>query len=264
MLICPLCKKKVSRFKSNSHVIPEWMYKKGEMYDEKGRMLKFSNLKTSEPKKNFIQKGYRGAFICEDCKEETGKLDSYASLIFKDINSCSIIRKEQKFKDKIQSNDPIKRCWLWSNFDFKKIQNFIYSIYLRQHFFNLSKNEKGIIIDNHLNQLLKLYRSDSVDDKSYPIYIFYYDKTESDFYKSIVPPYKHKMSGHYVLRFGAGGFEFIVKTSSHSGLFSNEISLKSFGSIYIAEILPENSGMLKQVRFKLQENFLKKGYKFNP
>ena len=39
MLICHLCKQSVLQLKSNSHVIPEWMYKEDKIYDEKGRAI---------------------------------------------------------------------------------------------------------------------------------------------------------------------------------------------------------------------------------
>lgn len=257
MLICPLCKKEIPFFKSNSHVIPEWMYKEAEVYDEKGRTIEIDNLKTSKPKMGFIQKGYRGDFICEDCEKETAKLDSYASLIFKSGDSYpKRVTKEQKFTNQIQVNSLIEKVHFWSGFNFKKIQNFIYSICLRQHFYNLSKGKKGIIIDRHLHSLLELYRSDFTDDESYPIYIWQFDK-EDELYKSIIPPHTFKMSGHYVLGFVAGGFEFIIKTSSHHGLFDSRIRLKCSGSIYIGEIKPEGSGMLKQAILQFQDNFLK-------
>lgn len=247
MPLCPLCKKSVSRFKTNSHVIPEWMYKEIQIYDEKGRIV---HVNLQSPKKNLIQKGYRGDFICGNCEEKTAMLDNYASLIFKNKNSYPKgVKKEQKYDQELRRQsveDHLKQIHLWSGFDFKKIQNFIYSICLRQHFYNLSKGNKGIVIDRHLHALLRLYHSDRIDDESYPIIIFSFSK-DSKFHKIMIPPYADKMSGHHIIQFGACGFQFIVKTSAHSSnLFSNEIRLKYPGSIYIGQIPPETSNMVKK------------------
>ena len=257
MPVCPLCNKPVSHFKTNSHVIPEWMYKGSDIYDAKGRIVEFD---FPNHKKILHQKGYRGNFICSNCEEETAKLDHYASLIFRSNNySPPGFQKTEKYPDEYVKQTPasplLEKIQFLDGFDFKKIQNFVYSICLRQHFYDLSKNKKSLIISKHLSPILNLYHSNCIDDESYPIFILCFSR-DTELYKPIVSPYVDKMNGHYIIQFGACGFQFIVQTSSHKGLFSNSsIKLKSDGSIYIGQIKPENSGMLKKVIFQLRKKF---------
>lgn len=242
MPICPLCKQSVLQFKSNSHIIPEWVYKEAQIYDNRGRAI---HLDLTNQKKLFFQKGYRGEFICNSCEQKTAELDRYASRIFKDRSICPTgVTKDIK-----TLYTPSKEIvHIWSGFDFKKIQNFIYSICLRQHCYNLSKGIEELIISKHLSKLLKLYHSDKIiDDESYPIFIIYLDKSK----KFIIPPYVDKMSGHHVIKFIACGLEFIIKVSSHPGLFSdnnedNELKLKSDGSVCMLQMKFQESGTVKK------------------
>ena len=250
MLVCPFCEKLVPCFKTNSHVIPEWMYREGNMYDKKGRAV-YLDLKN--PKKYFFQKGYRGDFLCENCEKKTAQLDEYASLIFKNRDCSGIIKKEKKIIDTSVKRELFnivpEVIHIWSGIDFKKTQKFIYSICLRQHFYNLSKGIKELIVDKHLSHLLKLYRSEQlIDDYSYPIYIIYLDKNES--HKYIIPPCVNKMSGHHVIQFVACGFQFIIKVSSHSGLFEYDNSrLRSSGSIHMLQVKFEYSRLIKETLY---------------
>lgn len=237
MPLCPLCRKSVSEFKANSHVIPEWMYKGTDIYDEKRRIMKW-DLKTNT--ESLLQKGYRGNFICANCEQETAELDRYASRVFRGGNHPKgFIKQEQP------SNTRFKKRHFWQGFDFKKIQNFVYSICLRQHFYDVSQGRREIINKEHLCPILNLYRSESTDDKSYPVFIVYLSR-DSEFYKIIISPHISKKQDHHVIQFAACGFQFIVKMSFHAGLFSDEIRLKHPGSIYMWEMNPEESEMIKK------------------
>ena len=106
----------------------------------------------------------------------------------------------------------------WSGFDFKKIKQFIYSICLREHFYRVSKNENKLIVpDKHLFNILRLYQTDDMDYLSYPIIIFRYK--ESIYADILERPYVDKHGGHHVILFKAGGFQFYIKVSSHSSRF---------------------------------------------
>ena len=96
MIVCPICENSVPRFKTNSHVIPEWMYKGIDIYDEKGKIIE---LDFQNNKKSFRQKGYRGDFICDNCEKETAELDSYASRFFKGESYPKGFKKQEKFFD---------------------------------------------------------------------------------------------------------------------------------------------------------------------
>ena len=226
------------QFKTNSHVIPEWMYRGVKIYDEKGKAIQ---LDLANQKKLFFQKGYRGDFICNNCEQRTAELDRYASLIFKDRSFCPKgIKKTKKNLDELSE----KIVHIWDGLDFKKIQNFIYSICLRQHFYNLSQGEKGLIINKHLSLLLKLYHSNQMDDESYPIFIIYLDESEKN--KYIISPYVDKNSGHHIITFLACGLWFIIKVSSHKGLFGedNNIKLKSDGSLHMVQMKFKEAGIV--------------------
>lgn len=245
MLICPLCEESVLCFKTNSHIIPEWMYRGGDLYDGKGRTI---HLDLKNSKKHIAQKGYRGSFICDQCEVNTAQLDSYASLIFKNKDYCH----DKICKEKISFD--INPFHIWSGFDCKKVQNFIYSICLRQHFYKLAIGEEGLIIDRHLPRILELYRSDQMDDESYPISIFYLETEEKD--KYIIPPCVYKMPGHYIISFIACGFQFIVGISSHRGLLDSDIRLKYPGVIRMPQIKFEYSGIVRQVLYEMKQTIL--------
>ncbi len=248
MSTCPFCKRLVSHFKANSHVIPEWMYKGSGTYDEKGRVIRYD---LQNEKRHLAQQGYKGSFICDGCEEKTAELDSYASLIFKDKNFCAPgVNKEKRILDE----NTTTIAHVWSGFNFRKIQRFIYSICLRQHFYNLSKKIEGLIITKHLFPLFELYYSDQIDDNSYPIFIFYLDKHE--IYKCVIPPHIDKISGHHVIIFIACGFKFLIKTSSHQNSFDydmKDIRLQYPGAIYIPQINFEESGTVKKTFLKTKQ-----------
>ena len=227
-LICPLCKESVSNFKSNSHIIPKWMYIESGIFDEKKRTI---HIDTNETKRSVRQDGLKGSFFCNNCEEKTAALDSYASHLFKKtVNSHSPFKKEE-----LKTNEFLVQKW--SGFDFKKIQNFIYSICLRQHFDNISKNKEGLITsDKHLSNLLNLYQSDSlIDYLSYPIIICSYKR--SKFSNLNFTPYVKKFNGHRAILFMTCEFHFYIKISSHKAeLFNDEIVLQPPGQIYIIQL----------------------------
>ena len=260
MPICPFCKRLVSHFKANSHTIPEWMYKESRTYGKKGHAIAYDRQNNT---RNIVQQGYKGAFICNNCENEISKLDSYASTIFKDRD---IFYSKKNIKKKriteITGIDIGSRTgYLWSSFNFKKIQNFIYSVCLRQHFYHLSKGQKGLIIEKHLKSLLQLYHSNKIDDESYPIFIIYCKKSELN--RAVMVPSKRKMAGHHIVNFVACGFQFIVKVSSHNGLFNDDMKLKHSGSILMPEMDAKELGVIRgillhTIRFQKEQNLFKK------
>ena len=233
------------------------MYKAVDIYDEKGRIIE---LDFQNNKKTLLQKGYRGNFICDNCEKQTAVLDSYASKYFKSESYPKEFKKQEKFSDvvnqKLFAATGLEKIYFWNGFNFKKIQNFIYSICLRQHFYNISKNKKGLIIDKHLYPILNLYRSEFIDDETYPICILCFPKKKL-LYKSIITPYVDKINGHFVIQFTACGFYFILKISSHSGLFFDSFKLKSDGSIYISQIKPEYTEIFKKTILQVKKNLIK-------
>jgi len=78
---CRLCQQpKPLKF---SHLIPEFMYQ--DMYDEKHRFLGLTS--KSGVKDKLAQKGLREYLLCDDCEQQFGRYEKYASGVFYDDNS---------------------------------------------------------------------------------------------------------------------------------------------------------------------------------
>jgi len=211
MLICPLCTKEVNQFHKRSHLLPEWMYT--ECYDEKHKLLEVSRVNQKVAKK---QKGFYDSFMCSECEEETQKYDHYASLILTvrspNSNEHKSIRRTY-FSEYFRGikNEYSK----WENIDFRKFQQFVYSIVLRTHF---AGKMDGIITLNrkHLDGILGIYRDKSQsDDFSYPILLTEYQK-EDKLRDHIIIPFINKNGGHRIIEFSGAGYLFRVYVSSHS------------------------------------------------
>lgn len=219
-MICPICNNKVEKFKSNSHIIPEWAYK--PIYDSKGRSVLID---TRTDKVNLYQQhGVKGDFICENCEQETARLDSYGAKIFKPNNFSTKITEH--FTDKNKTYFILKKEVL----NFKMFQKFIYSIILRGYFYDITCTEnhphssnKGL--KRHVKNILEIYHSSDIDDESYPIWLRYIDfNTAPDLMKiiqddamnyCIMPPQPIRFFGHYFYVFIACGLSFNIKMSSH-------------------------------------------------
>jgi len=130
MPICPLCTKEVSQFHKRSHIIPEWMYT--SCYDEKHKLLEVSRVSQKIVKK---QKGLYSSFICSKCEKETQKYDHYASLILTERSSNSDEYKSirRKYFSEYYRGANIE-YWKWEKIDFKKFQQFVFSVVLRTYF----------------------------------------------------------------------------------------------------------------------------------
>ena len=243
--ICPLCEQKVQDFQSNSHIIPEWMYKESKIYDNKGRCIA---LDLKQKKRNFYQNGSKGKFFCTNCEKNTSILDNYASQIFKTHTKPmkNVIVEQRKTPDGLLFQQ-------WSGFDFKKMQQFIYSICLREHFYRISKSEKKLIApDKHLFNILRLYKTDDMDYLSYPIVIVRYN--ESMYANIVERPYVDKHEGHHVILFKAGGFQFFIKVSSHSSsFFDKKLILKPPGQIIVCQKKYEEMNLWKARHYQLNQ-----------
>ena len=256
--ICPLCTQQVQDFQSNSHIIPEWMYKESKIYDNKGRCIAID---LKQKKRSFYQKGFKGKFFCTNCEKETSILDNYASRIFKTHTKPmkNFIVEQKKTPDNLLFQQ-------WSGFDFKKIQKFIYSICLREHFYRVSKNEENLIVpDKHFFNILRLYQTDDIDYLSYPIMIVRYKDKESMYAHIVERPYVDKHEGHHVILFKAGGFHFYIKVSSHSSSFFNtEFILKPPGQIIVLQIEYEKTKMWENRHYQLKQFIIEKKSNDNP
>lgn len=243
MLICPLCTKEVSQFHKRSHLLPEWMYT--ECYNGKHKLLEVSRVNQKMVKK---QKGFYCSFMCSECEEESQKYDHYASLILtvrsSNSNEYKSIRREY-FSGYYRGvkNEFCK----WEKIDFKKFQQFVFSIVLRTHF---AGKLNGIISLNrkHLDGILGIYRDKSrFDDYSYPILLTEYQK-EDKLRNHIIIPFINKNGGHHIVEFSGAGYRFQVYVSSHSKpSFVESLRLRADGSLFVINMFLQEMGLYKNM-----------------
>jgi len=77
---CYLCKNETSI--RNSHIIPEWMYKK--VYDEKHR---FTNRANDD--RTFFQKGFRKYLLCQKCESAFSKWEKVLQSLWRHTSANS-------------------------------------------------------------------------------------------------------------------------------------------------------------------------------
>lgn len=88
-MICPFCQNEVSEFHLNSHIIPEWMHE--DSYDPKHRAV---SLNLDDLKKDIVQQGHRGSFICKTCEMNFSKDDNFGAQLLTNKVTNSKIKKE--------------------------------------------------------------------------------------------------------------------------------------------------------------------------
>ena len=101
MITCPLCNEEVTEFKTNSHVLPEWMYKPFYEHEMKDRIFYLSN--ADDGIVHRPRKGFRRDFVCEKCENLFSNDDNYASKVLTDNDlqskeRRSIIKKNYLFQ----------------------------------------------------------------------------------------------------------------------------------------------------------------------
>src|SRR5579859_7341197 len=166
-MICPFCLKEVPDFHSNSHIIPEWMYENS--YDDKHRAV---SLNLDDLKKDLVQQGLRGSFICSACEVKFSKDDDFGCQLLTKKVKNSKVQKDLIVETKIcQLEIGNTEVSFWRNFEFKKFQNFIFSILIRNHLWKRTSQEKRLNED-HFQKIKYLYLNEAlIDDVSYPIVI---------------------------------------------------------------------------------------------
>jgi hypothetical protein len=75
--ICALCQSEVERLE-DSHILPEFIYKRSNVYDDQGRMR---YVVLSEGISELKQKGLREPLLCRPCEGRIGKWETYASRV---------------------------------------------------------------------------------------------------------------------------------------------------------------------------------------
>jgi hypothetical protein len=200
----------VECFHKKSHVLPAWTVR--DFVSQSEKLVEIdTNLMTALRK----QSSKYGAYWCTDCEKKSGEYDRYASLILRDKNpnvEHSRIKRKLYYHGAMQRGPTIE---ILSNVDFKKFQNFVFSVILRCELLSRIEGHQ-IIIKSHFDKMRTIYNDPKlIDDLSYPISI--YRSPENDKFKNVTfTARKTRHSGHYRVEFRLAGFHFYVFTSSHS------------------------------------------------
>jgi hypothetical protein len=220
--------------------MPEWMYT--DCYDEGHKVIEVSRLDEKATKR---QKGIYHSFICKKCEGETQKYDRYASLV---LTARSPMTKEYASVKRDYVCERYEGSNLefakWQGLDFRKFQNFVFSVILRTHF--AGRIEGPILLtQKHLDGILAIYKGGQLDDASYPILLLEYPKDDK-LRNHIVLPYVTKRMGHHIVEFAGGGYAFNIYVSSHAKpRYVRPLSLKTDGSAYSVIESFSNTGLFK-------------------
>jgi hypothetical protein len=233
LLKCPLCNSEVEQFKTNSHILPEWMYKPLYAKTNPVRKIHLLNIKTGEFSKN-EQAGYRDDFICDDCEKMFAKDDDYACKVLTD-NALS--SKERKAVSKNRLYLPMGKdhheFFNWSGLDFKKLRKFVLSIILRTY---LARNSEGSLLlsDSEYLKIRSIYYDETnLDDFEIPILLTLL--SEEDDKQHLMFPYVSNNNNCKICSFFGSGFLFDVIVDKNPDFTDPEnlygLRLKSDGSL---------------------------------
>lgn len=170
-----------------SHVVPEFMH--AGMYDEKHRIFGLSSV-SSKPVRLF-QKGLREPLLCEDCEQQVGRYEAYASRVLNGGN-VRIDRVEIGFEV--------------SGLDYARLKLFFLSLLWR---FSVTTIEqyRGAQLGPHTERLRQLLvREDPGDHLTYPCLITAVMMDGKHVRDLIVPPASARVERQHVWSFVVGGF----------------------------------------------------------
>jgi hypothetical protein len=213
-----------------------------DCYDEGHKIIMVSRLGRKATRR---QKGIYDSFICEECEGETQKYDHYASLVLTarspQVDEYISVKREYVCKKYEGKKLEFAK---WEGLDFRRFQNFVFSIILRSHFAAglggpLSLSQK------HLDGILAIYKGSQPDDASYPILLLEYPRSD-ELRNHVVLLYMIKKAGHYIIEFAGGGYAFNVYVSSHAKPgYVRSLSVKSDGSTYFVIEPFRSTGLFK-------------------
>jgi hypothetical protein len=254
-MICPFCEKNVEKLKTNSHVIPKWMYK--PTYEgNKG----FYSISLQKEKMEKAQDGFKSTFICDACEHLFEKDDTFASWFF-------VGRKGQK-KIKNIANAELRTFWttdgpltclVLNGVDFKRVQKFVFGVFLRSYLAKIDTKNR-ILGEKHFKKVRKMYMTEEdMDDKVYPIFI--YKVNPNDWLRNIVGLPTRSEKGKYGLNsliFSGSNFQFQMIVQSHH--IPNEalsLRLTNTGNLTIPILKPSTKQMVEKF-MKMPKDFAQK------
>lgn len=198
MFQCGICEKFCPNLKSNSHIIPKWMFK--DCKNSKNATLAIDGLNS---KVALLQDGPKYDVICSSCEDVTSKLDHFASLVFptssSDLSKFPTVTKEYDGRLIIRSGIDAEQLW-----------RFVVSVILRGH----SSGDCEISSQKHLSILKKAFLSAVPLDESlfhqYPVALYDYENPGI-----VIMPHKGYIEGHHYYQFFGAALAFRLWVSSH-------------------------------------------------
>lgn len=126
MVKCPICLKSVSRFKTNSHVMPRWIMRIIKT-GQNGRYHKLEQDRVSTKQSDDM-----GEFVCRECEDRFTEDDTFSASFFRD--SRFLIARDNE----VESHSAEGK---------KGIFRFLISLCLRAHLFHEAKGTRGFLND---------------------------------------------------------------------------------------------------------------------
>lgn len=193
MIECPLCLNKVSKLKTNSHVIPRWIAK--DTKNENGQNI-LLNIKENKVKSN--QTDYKGDYVCSKCEDLFRDFDTYGSRVYKlkqgftkgSVNNYSNSQNNKNFAT-VQMLD-LKGHLLWK---------FFISILVRHHLYSL-KYLKIDVLGSDYSVIQKMIFEKKPDLSLYPIRVFLHPEEKT----SVSYPHSFKSGNSTIWRFSGYNF----------------------------------------------------------
>ncbi len=173
-----------------SHIIPEFMHQ--DMYDPKHRFFGLSG--QPEKKDKIFQKGMRESLLCDDCEQQFGRYEKYASQVFYGGSSLGMRREQNVI--------------LLTGLHYAPLKLFFLSLLWRMGITSIPYL-KGLDLGAHEPRLRELLRAEQpANFLTYPCLltaVMHQGKHVPDL---IVPPGVAKVDQHEVWSFVAAGFVF--------------------------------------------------------
>lgn len=239
---CKLCNQE-KQLISKSHIIPEFLYKRNKLYDDKHRMTKFKveDLKVFKKLKQ-VQSGiYEGDLLCSECDNVViGKLELYASKALfggeLEINECP---------DCMNFGNETFYFSYCKYFNYKKFKLFILAILYKAAISTKSEFSEIVLTDQSLERLKNMIlKNDPGKENDYPIMIATFVSTSipTDF---ILAPIKVNKDGFDQFIFIIGGIVYCIYDSVDvTDTKIEPIRLKENGDIVIHHFDDTNAEVL--------------------
>lgn len=207
MPVCPMCDTEVPEFHKRSHVLPDWAY--DDAKDELNRTISISFKHDSA---KLRQSGIYGSFWCASCETESNWPDTYASRVLTLKGRAS--REAQRLRIKpiaLKVNGEDLAYVEWKGLDYKSLSRFVQVTVLRAHLHGLTEEDKeSLLTDAEFKALRFTYRSELLDDKSFPI-IGSVEPDGSVYHSMVMPPHQGNLGSGRCVEFKGPGFVFFLQ-----------------------------------------------------